>query len=144
MKANPDKLILFLSVRRIVGDRHSRADFLVAAYFRAGGEVNVLHLVPALDRDLVARDRNDFSSHLGSLRECRATKREACRSDCDEDRFHFHHGIEPRHIAKRKLSCALFVRPFPFVAPQSAVVVAAYDLSRRLLERRSAVTANIQ
>jgi hypothetical protein len=30
-----------------------------------------------------------------SLRDCRATKREACRSDCDEDRFHFHHGIEP-------------------------------------------------
>jgi hypothetical protein len=40
--------------------------------------------------------------------------------------------------------CALFVRPFLFVAPQSAVVVAAYDLSGRLLQRRSAATANIQ
>ena len=100
-------LFFFLSVRRIVGDRHSRADFLVAAYFRAGGEVNVPHLFPFLHRDLVARDRDDFPCHVRSLRECRATKREACRSDCDEDRFHFHHGIEPRHIAKHKLLCAV-------------------------------------
>ena len=103
MKAMPMSLFLFLSVRRIVGDRHSRADFLVAAYFRAGGEVNVPHLFPTLHCDLVARDRDDFSSHVGSLRECRATKREACRSNSDEDRFHFHHGIEPRHITKRKI-----------------------------------------
>ncbi len=121
-------LFFFLSVRRIVGDRHSRADFLVAAYFRAGGEFNVPHLFPLLHCDLVARDRDDFPSHVRSLRECRATKREGCRSDCDEDRFHFHHGIEPRHITKRKLLRGLFVRPFPFVASQSAVVVTAYDL----------------
>jgi hypothetical protein len=85
MKANADKFILFLSVRHSVGDRYSRADCLVAAYFRAGGEVDVPHLFPALHRDFVARDRDDFSSHLGSLRECPATKREACRSDRDDD-----------------------------------------------------------
>jgi hypothetical protein len=34
--------------------------------------------------------------------------------------------LNPGIIAKRKLLCALFVRPFPFVAPQSTVVVAPY------------------
>jgi hypothetical protein len=72
----PISLFFFLSVRRIVGDRHSRADFLVAAYFRAGAEVNVPHLFPLLHRDLVTRERDDLSSHLGSLCECSATKRE--------------------------------------------------------------------